>query len=169
MASYMTQCCGEILESTHVHDFVRCICGRSFVDGGDVYSRVGYTDPDEPPEPIDDPERASRIAAAHQDSLDIPTTTDESDTIQIDSLRGALLERTRVLKEDDGEEADARSQAREDVTGSLERATNWINEGQDIISGKKPVPAGDRLIQIALRLRLAHSSVESAREKLIDV
>lgn len=33
--------CLDVIESTHRHDFVRCKCGESFVDGGDAYLRVG--------------------------------------------------------------------------------------------------------------------------------
>lgn len=29
--------CGEILESTHRHDFVQCSCGALAVDGGHAY------------------------------------------------------------------------------------------------------------------------------------
>ncbi len=32
--------CGEVLESTHRHDFVMCECGN-FVDGGREYVRYG--------------------------------------------------------------------------------------------------------------------------------
>lgn len=53
MAKYTTGCCGEQLESKFRHDFVRCKCGRSFVDGGDAYSRRGWTEPDEPPRPVE--------------------------------------------------------------------------------------------------------------------
>ncbi len=31
--------CGDIVESTHVHDFVRCRCGAIAVDGGREYLR----------------------------------------------------------------------------------------------------------------------------------
>lgn len=32
------------MESKHRHDFVECACGKSFLDGGDVYFRAGgYT------------------------------------------------------------------------------------------------------------------------------
>ena len=31
--------CGEIIESTHVHDFKMCKCGSCGVDGGNVYLR----------------------------------------------------------------------------------------------------------------------------------
>lgn len=34
--------CGDIIESTHRHDFVVCSCGSCFVDGGHVYLRRGY-------------------------------------------------------------------------------------------------------------------------------
>jgi hypothetical protein len=29
------------MESKHRHDFVRCTCGKSFLDGGDDYFRAG--------------------------------------------------------------------------------------------------------------------------------
>ena len=31
------------MESKHVHDFVRCKCGESFLDGGDDYQRGTMT------------------------------------------------------------------------------------------------------------------------------
>ena len=34
--------CGDIIESRTRHEFVRCKCGRCFVDGGTDYSRKGY-------------------------------------------------------------------------------------------------------------------------------
>lgn len=36
--------CGEIIESTHRHDFVTCSCGNLSVDGGLDYIRRGYRD-----------------------------------------------------------------------------------------------------------------------------
>jgi hypothetical protein len=33
--------CGDVIESKHVHDFVRCKCGEIFVDGGREYIRRG--------------------------------------------------------------------------------------------------------------------------------
>jgi len=33
--------CEDILESKHRHDFVKCKCGKSFLDGGDDYFRGG--------------------------------------------------------------------------------------------------------------------------------
>ena len=33
--------CKDIIQSKHQHDFVRCSCGKSFVDGGDKYLRCG--------------------------------------------------------------------------------------------------------------------------------
>jgi tRNA(Ile2) C34 agmatinyltransferase TiaS len=33
--------CGDVLESKHVHDFVKCSCGRIFIDGGKEYLRFG--------------------------------------------------------------------------------------------------------------------------------
>jgi hypothetical protein len=48
MARYRARCCGELLESRTVHDFVECKCGKSFVDGGDEYMRLGSVDGDFP-------------------------------------------------------------------------------------------------------------------------
>ena len=31
--------CGDIIESTHVHDYKRCKCGKVAVDGGHYYLR----------------------------------------------------------------------------------------------------------------------------------
>lgn len=36
--------CGDIVESTYRHDFVRCQCGEIFVDGGTDYIRRGAKD-----------------------------------------------------------------------------------------------------------------------------
>ena len=33
--------CEDIIESEHVHHFVRCSCGSIFVDGGQEYLRRG--------------------------------------------------------------------------------------------------------------------------------
>ena len=33
--------CGDVIESTHRHDFVGCKCGAIFVDGGLDYLRRG--------------------------------------------------------------------------------------------------------------------------------
>ena len=33
--------CGDIIESKHQHDFVRCSCGEIFIDGGTVCPRGG--------------------------------------------------------------------------------------------------------------------------------
>lgn len=35
--------CGDIIESKHSHDFVRCKCGAIFTDGGTSYIRRGAT------------------------------------------------------------------------------------------------------------------------------
>lgn len=44
--------CGDRIFSNFRHDFVRCKCGRTFVDGGFDYIRGGWTPPDAPPEVI---------------------------------------------------------------------------------------------------------------------
>ena len=35
--------CGDVIESTHLHDFVTCSCGCCSVDGGLEYLRRGFT------------------------------------------------------------------------------------------------------------------------------
>lgn len=39
--------CGDIIESTHVHDFKECSCKRVFVDGGHEYMRRGFKEKDD--------------------------------------------------------------------------------------------------------------------------
>lgn len=48
---YKTFCCNDIVESKHRHDFVRCKCGKCYVDGGNDYTRVGFDHKVKPPEP----------------------------------------------------------------------------------------------------------------------
>lgn len=36
--------CGDVLVSTHRHDFVECSCGNLFIDGGLNYLRMGLRD-----------------------------------------------------------------------------------------------------------------------------
>ena len=33
--------CGDTIQSMYRHDFVKCSCGETFVDGGDAYLRCG--------------------------------------------------------------------------------------------------------------------------------
>lgn len=44
MIKNMIKCklCNDIIESKHRHDFVKCKCGKCFVDGGTDYQRIGY-------------------------------------------------------------------------------------------------------------------------------
>lgn len=37
--------CGDVIDSKHRHDWVKCACGNIFVDGGRVYIRRGVADP----------------------------------------------------------------------------------------------------------------------------
>lgn len=34
--------CGEVIESTHRHDFKSCSCSEIFIDGGLDYTRFGF-------------------------------------------------------------------------------------------------------------------------------
>lgn len=34
--------CGDIIQSMHRHNFVRCKCGSIFIDGGSEYVRMGW-------------------------------------------------------------------------------------------------------------------------------
>ena len=36
--------CQEVLQSTHVHDYVECMCQETMVDGGNEYFRYGGND-----------------------------------------------------------------------------------------------------------------------------
>ena len=36
--------CQEVLQSTHVHDYVECMCQETMVDGGNEYFRYGGSD-----------------------------------------------------------------------------------------------------------------------------
>lgn len=37
----MCAACGDVIVSKHRHDFVKCKCGKTFVDGGSDYFRAG--------------------------------------------------------------------------------------------------------------------------------
>ena len=39
--------CGDVIESYDVHDFVKCGCGKIFVDGGHEYLRRGFVTSEE--------------------------------------------------------------------------------------------------------------------------
>lgn len=39
--------CGDVIESTHRHDFKRCSCGAVAVDGGLDYARRCFNTPDD--------------------------------------------------------------------------------------------------------------------------
>lgn len=41
MSKAMCALCGDVIESKHRHDFQKCKCGKSFLDGGDDYTRAG--------------------------------------------------------------------------------------------------------------------------------
>lgn len=43
MAKAICALCDGIMESKHRHDFVYCPCGKSWLDGGDDYSRGNMT------------------------------------------------------------------------------------------------------------------------------
>jgi hypothetical protein len=37
--------CGDVIFSSHVHDYVECSCGAVMVDGGNEYLRCGWNKP----------------------------------------------------------------------------------------------------------------------------
>lgn len=39
--------CGDIIESTHRHDWVQCSCGAIYTDGGREYIQRGYRTPED--------------------------------------------------------------------------------------------------------------------------
>jgi len=42
MSAIKCKHCGDVITSTHVHDFKYCKCGKVFIDGGDEYLRYGF-------------------------------------------------------------------------------------------------------------------------------
>jgi hypothetical protein len=40
--------CAEEIWSEHRHDFRQCECGSVFIDGGNDYVRIGWTEGDKP-------------------------------------------------------------------------------------------------------------------------
>jgi hypothetical protein len=71
--------CGDVITSKSTHDFVRCGCGNSFVDGGDSYTRAGGN---------------IVFLSEQQVSDSIPTPT----TRQRFREEGKKIERERILK-----------------------------------------------------------------------
>lgn len=55
--------CGDVIESTHRHDWKQCSCGHAFVDGGHAYIRHGFLDPSHVQDlsEYDDPEQAGEL------------------------------------------------------------------------------------------------------------
>lgn len=78
--------CNDIIESKHRHDFQKCKCGKSFIDGGDDYIRGGgYLVP--------------VLDALDEDMFDnIELTEEDLHDFNLGYQAGALDERERILK-----------------------------------------------------------------------
>lgn len=78
--------CKDIIESKHRHDFVKCKCGKSFIDGGDDYIRGGgYLVP--------------ILDALDEDIFDDAELTEEDlNDFNLGYQAGTLDERDRIIK-----------------------------------------------------------------------
>ena len=74
--------CEDILESKHRHDFVKCKCGNSFLDGGDDYMRGG-----------------GNLLPLLDEAFDDDSFLDDDDLadFNLGYQAGALAERDRIL------------------------------------------------------------------------
>jgi hypothetical protein len=79
--------CLDIIESKHRHDFQRCKCGKSFLDGGDDYVRGGGF-----LVPVLDP--------IDEDMFDDDSFLDDDDMedFNLGYQAGTLAERERILE-----------------------------------------------------------------------
>jgi hypothetical protein len=75
--------CEDIIESKHRHDFVKCKCGNSFLDGGDDYIRGG-----------------GNLLPLLDEAFDDDSFLDDDDLADynLGYQAGALDERERILK-----------------------------------------------------------------------
>jgi hypothetical protein len=73
--------CEDIIESKHRHDFVRCECGNSFLDGGDDYIRGG-----------------GNILPLLDEAFDDDSFLDDYDDYNLGYQAGTLDERERILQ-----------------------------------------------------------------------
>ena len=78
--------CLDIIESKHRHDFVRCGCGKSFIDGGDDYLRGGGF-------------LVPVLDALDEDMFeDQGYLDDDFDDYNLGVQAGVMMERERILK-----------------------------------------------------------------------
>jgi hypothetical protein len=73
--------CEDIIESKHRHDFVRCECGNSFLDGGDDYIRGG-----------------GNLLPLLDEAFDDDSFLDDYDDYNLGYQAGTLDERERILQ-----------------------------------------------------------------------
>jgi hypothetical protein len=73
--------CEDVLESKHRHDFVKCKCGNSFLDGGDDYVRGG-----------------GNLLPLLDEAFDDDSFLDDYDDYNLGYQAGTLDERERILQ-----------------------------------------------------------------------
>jgi hypothetical protein len=76
--------CLDIIESKHRHDFVKCKCGKSFIDGGDDYFRGGGS--------------LLTILDTQDEDMFNDYLDDDFDDYNLGVQAGVMMERERILK-----------------------------------------------------------------------
>jgi hypothetical protein len=101
----MAQCldCLDKIESKHRHDFVRCECGNSFLDGGDSYVRAGgrivILKDNLKLHPLeDDPELSELLKDVIADDIFDGYLDDDFNDYNLGYQAGTMDERERILK-----------------------------------------------------------------------
>ena len=96
--------CLDIIESAHRHDFVKCKCGNSFLDGGDSYIRAGgrivILDREQKLHPLQQDEELTKLLedVIADDMFDDDSFLDDYDDYNLGYQAGTLDERDRILQ-----------------------------------------------------------------------
>ena len=96
--------CEDILESKHRHDFVKCKCGNSFLDGGDDYFRgggsLGPVSDKEFCIAVDRDEALQKLIeeVVEDDMFNDDSFLDDYDDYNLGYQAGTMDERERIIK-----------------------------------------------------------------------